>query len=50
MSTVFERAGLEVPVIDHPQLGGREGRHTEDFGFLLADLQYLQRSYPGVSW
>jgi len=47
---VFDRAGLEMPVINHPQLGGRQGRHTEDFGFLLADLQYLQRTFPGVSW
>jgi len=50
MQLVFDRAGLEMPVIDHPQLGGRQGRHTEDFGFLLADLQYLQRTFPGVSW
>jgi ring-1,2-phenylacetyl-CoA epoxidase subunit PaaC len=30
--------------------GGKAGRHTEHFGFLLAEMQYLQRSYPGATW
>jgi ring-1,2-phenylacetyl-CoA epoxidase subunit PaaC len=30
--------------------GGRQGRHTEHFGYLLAEMQYLQRSFPGASW
>ena len=30
--------------------GGKEGRHTEHFGYLLADLQIMQRTYPGVEW
>ncbi len=29
---------------------GKIGRHSEQMGFLLADLQYLQRSYPGGVW
>ncbi len=32
------------------QSGGRSGRHTEAMGFLLADLQYMQRAYPGMQW
>lgn len=50
IKAVFNQARLTMPEIAYPQVGGREGHHTEDFGFLLADLQYLQRSYPGVSW
>jgi ring-1,2-phenylacetyl-CoA epoxidase subunit PaaC len=30
--------------------GGRQGRHGEQMGFLLADLQYVQRTYPGLTW
>jgi ring-1,2-phenylacetyl-CoA epoxidase subunit PaaC len=32
------------------QTGGREGRHTEHLGYLLADMQFLQRAYPGCEW
>lgn len=50
VSSVFEQATL-TPVFDHfPQTGGRIGEHTEDMGFLLAQLQFMQRSYPGMSW
>jgi ring-1,2-phenylacetyl-CoA epoxidase subunit PaaC len=30
--------------------GGRQGRHTEHLGYLLAELQFLQRAYPGAEW
>lgn len=30
--------------------GGRQGRHTEDLGYLLAEMQHLQRAYPGAMW
>ena len=30
--------------------GGREGVHTEAMGFLLAEMQHLHRTHPGVSW
>jgi ring-1,2-phenylacetyl-CoA epoxidase subunit PaaC len=32
------------------QSGGRHGRHGEAMGFLLAELQYMQRTYPGAVW
>lgn len=32
------------------QSGGRAGRHTEHLGYLLAEMQYLQRTYPGAIW
>ena len=32
------------------QSGGKTGVHTEHMGFILADLQYLQRTYPGANW
>lgn len=47
---VFAQALLTVPDVPFPQEGGRDGRHTEDFGHLLSELQYMQRAYPGLSW
>ncbi|MGI9433373.1 MAG: 1,2-phenylacetyl-CoA epoxidase subunit PaaC, partial [Geminicoccaceae bacterium] len=47
---VFREARLEVPEVRFPLSGGREGRHGEEFGHLLAELQYMQRAYPGLTW
>lgn len=32
------------------QTGGKEGKHTEHLGYILAELQYMQRTYPGNEW
>ena len=32
------------------QTGGKEGRHTEHLGYILAEMQFLQRVYPGATW
>ena len=50
VTEVFQRSSLVTPEDAFTQSGGREGRHTEDFGFLLAQLQYMQRAYPGAEW
>ena len=47
---VFSQAKLTAPEVPWPQTGGREGLHTEDFGYLLTELQYMQRAYPGAKW
>ncbi len=41
---VFEEAGLTRPRDGYMQSGGRSGRHSEHLGFILTELQYLQRS------
>ena len=48
--TVFEEAGLPVPEKTFMQKGGKTGTHTEHLGYILADLQYLQRTYPNAQW
>lgn len=50
IANVFAKAKVELPDLPYYQYGGREGKHTEDFGFLLAELQYMQRAYPGAEW
>jgi ring-1,2-phenylacetyl-CoA epoxidase subunit PaaC len=47
---VFAEAGLEWVETPYGQTGGRQGRHGEALGFLLAELQYMQRTYPGMTW
>jgi ring-1,2-phenylacetyl-CoA epoxidase subunit PaaC len=50
IEATLRRATLVPPEAGWPQRGGREGRHGEHLGFLLAELQYLQRTYPGAAW
>ena len=47
---VFTEAALEVPQNVFMQLGGKDGRHIEHLGYTLAELQYMQRAYPGLEW
>lgn len=47
---VFDEATLEVPPGTFMQQGGKTGTHTEHLGYILTDLQYLQRVYPGCEW
>lgn len=50
VDTALARATLARPVDGWMQSGGRAGRHSEHLGHLLAELQYLQRTYPGAAW
>lgn len=50
ISEVFEAAKLETPDLKYFQKGGKQGMHTEHFGYLLAELQYMQRAYPNMQW
>lgn len=51
VAQVFEEATLDIP---EPAvafyLNGREGRHTEHLGQLLAEMQFLPRAYPDAVW
>lgn len=50
IDAVLERATLVRPENGWMQTGGKAGRHSEHLGYMLADLQYLQRAYPGAKW
>jgi len=47
---VLRRATLSVPDINWMQRGGRDGRHTEHLGHMLAEMQIVARSHPGAGW
>ena len=50
VSELLEEATLQVPVSKYFQKGGKEGIHTEHLGYMLAELQYMQRTYPNMEW
>lgn len=50
VTAVFTEATLALPTTTWAQSGGKEGRHTEYLGYLLAEMQYLQRLYPNATW
>ncbi len=47
---IFEEATLSLPESTFMQTGGKEGKHTEHLGYILAELQYMQRAYPNSQW
>lgn len=47
---VVEEATLELPDLKYFQGGGKNGEHTEHLGHLLSEMQYMQRTYPGLEW
>jgi ring-1,2-phenylacetyl-CoA epoxidase subunit PaaC len=50
VAAVLAEATLTRPVDGWMQSGGRQGRHSEHLGYILAELQFLQRAYPGSTW
>jgi len=50
LHAVMEEAKVSVPANVVFQFGGKEGRHTEQMGYILADFQFMQRAYPDMKW
>jgi len=47
---VLRRATLTIPNVKFMQRGGRDGRHTEHLGHMLAEMQIVARSHPEATW
>jgi ring-1,2-phenylacetyl-CoA epoxidase subunit PaaC len=51
VAEIFAEATLAMPSPEaYMQRGGKQGRHSEHLGFILAEMQFLQRAYPGAEW
>lgn len=50
VAMLFKEATLALPANTYMQDGGKQGLHTEQLGFILAELQYVQRAYPNSYW
>jgi ring-1,2-phenylacetyl-CoA epoxidase subunit PaaC len=47
---IFDEATLPLPENIFMQTGGKQGIHTEYLGYILTELQYMQRTYPNSTW
>ena len=47
---VLEESTLEQPQLEYFQKGGKKGIHSEHLGYLLNDMQFMQRTYPNMKW
>lgn len=47
---VLQESTLQIPDMKYFQKGGKQGIHSEHMGYLLADMQYMQRTFPNMTW
>lgn len=50
VDAVLAEATLTKPADKWMQEGGKDGRHSEHLGYILPELQYMQRAYPNMKW
>jgi len=50
VSAVLAEATLITPVVEYFQKGGKQGIHSEHMGFIVTELQFMQRTYPNMNW
>ncbi len=50
INEVLKEAALSLPENQWMQTGGKTGKHTEHLGYVLSEMQFLQRTYPGAEW
>jgi len=50
VNEVLNEATLKLPESKYFHKGGKQGIHTEHMGYILAELQYMQRTYPNMTW
>jgi ring-1,2-phenylacetyl-CoA epoxidase subunit PaaC len=47
---ILTESTLQIPEMKYFQKGGKQGIHSEHMGYLLADMQYMQRTFPNMQW
>jgi ring-1,2-phenylacetyl-CoA epoxidase subunit PaaC len=50
VEAILKEATLERPKDSWMQKGGKQGRHSEQMGLILAEMQWMQRAYPNMEW
>ena len=50
INEILAESTLQTPDMKYFQKGGKEGIHSEHMGYLLSDLQYMQRTFPNMNW
>ena len=50
VTAILNQATLTLPVTMWMQYGGKDGNHSEHLGYILAEMQFMQRAYPAMEW
>ncbi len=50
INSILQQATLRRPDQSWQVSGSKEGKHSEHLGYILAEMQFLQRSYPNATW
>ena len=50
IGAVLDEATLKMPEDAWMASGGKAGQHSEHLGYMIAEMQHLQRAYPGAKW
>lgn len=50
VTSIMEQATIEIPTTTWSFNRSRQGIHSEHMGYILAEMQFMQRAYPGMEW
>lgn len=50
VKSVLKEATLQIPTNNWKHEGGRKGMHSEHLGYILTEMQFIQRAYPNMEW
>jgi ring-1,2-phenylacetyl-CoA epoxidase subunit PaaC len=50
IAAILKQATLQMPDDGYMAAGGKDGKHSEHLGYMIAEMQYLQRTHPGANW
>jgi ring-1,2-phenylacetyl-CoA epoxidase subunit PaaC len=50
VNQVLLESTIEIPHVEYFQKGGKLGTHTEHMGYILTEMQFMQRTYPNMTW
>ena len=50
VNEILQEATIQTPDLQYFQKGGKQGIHSEYMGYILAEMQYMQRAYPNMNW
>lgn len=50
VQAVLNEATIAVPDVKYFQKGGKQGKHSEHMGYILTEMQYMQRTFPNMTW
>jgi ring-1,2-phenylacetyl-CoA epoxidase subunit PaaC len=48
--SVLNEATIAIPDVNYFQKGGKQGNHSEHMGYILTEMQYMQRTFPNMTW